>query len=496
MKKSSIILVLRTFNSQETKRFGLYLRSPFFNTNTNVVKMYDIIKKKQSDFENNGLTKEFIFKKLYPKEEYNDERMRFLMSELLRHALDFLKYINNNSGFEEIHADINFLRVLNNRNLDKLFIKHLKIVEKFFDKENNFNPFLFRLLIDLESEKINFYISKDRQQESSEAILKKGEYLLFYFLVEILKARKDLLINKIVFNADFEINLVEEFVNNFKFEKILYYLKENSFKFYPIVAIYYYSFMAQLNFKDESYKNLKKLLEENINLFNQGEKYNLYRTLESCCWEKVRSGDKSFGNKLFEIYKYILKEGLNKYEDKSYFRIDYFRNMVINGLNIKEFEWTEKFIIQYVNELAPEHRENMYNFCAALIHFEKGNFEKSLEFITNVSYEYFYLKVDVKNLLLKVYYELNLFEQANSLIDSYKHFLSKNKTLSEVFKTINGAFLNFYIRLIKIKTGDDSVSIKELKTELSKIPHLAHKRWTLEKVDELESGIKQVKYED
>ncbi len=116
MEKSSIISVLRTFSSQEIKRFGLYLHSPFFNANTNIVKMYDIIKKNYPDFKNNKLTKEFIFKKLYPKEKYNDERMRFLMSELLRHALDFLKYINNNSGFEELHSDINFLRVLNNRN--------------------------------------------------------------------------------------------------------------------------------------------------------------------------------------------------------------------------------------------------------------------------------------------------------------------------------------------------------------------------------------------
>jgi len=356
---------------------------------------------------------------------------------------------------------------------------------------------LFNIRRNLEWEKCSFYITRDKQQEFAKCVVKQGEYPIYNFLIHLFHVKGTLDINKDVFNTDSKAgNLINEFMKNLDLENVLDYLKKNSFEFYPVMEIYYNSLMSRLDVNNESYfRNFKELLMKNLHLFSRAAKHSLFLDMQNCCTTRIKHGNLNVNmesrKEVFEINKYILKEGLEKFdefEERHYIQLAFFRNVVVSAGVVGEIDWLENFLNKYIIELAPEHRKNLYNYGMAYVCFERGKFEKSLELITRVEYEYFYFRVEVKTVQLRIFYELNLFEQANSLVDTFKHFLSKNKSLSPLYRKRNSIFLNYYIQLFKYKRGDHSISLKRIESEMSTITFEC-KSWTLRKLSELEENV-------
>ena len=93
------------------------------------------------------------------------------------------------------------------------------------------------------------------------------------------------------------------------------------------------------------------------------------------------------------------------------------------------------------------------------------------------------LKLDLKNTMLKTYYELNEFKSALNLISTYKQFLVKNKTLSTKEKNIHRNFLKILYKLIRSRSSDTRYPkrysiVEDLKKDV------LHKDWFLEKQTE------------
>src|SRR5260370_5344844 len=90
MLKSKFIDILKTFSPKEFKQFRDFIHSPFHNSNKNVIKLYEIIRKYTPKFDSSSIEKEKLFRKLYPGKKYNDTVMRILLSDLLRLGEEFL----------------------------------------------------------------------------------------------------------------------------------------------------------------------------------------------------------------------------------------------------------------------------------------------------------------------------------------------------------------------------------------------------------------------
>ncbi len=81
------------------------------------------------------------------------------------------------------------------------------------------------------------------------------------------------------------------------------------------------------------------------------------------------------------------------------------------------------------------------------------------------------------------YYELNEFESALSLVDSYKHFLKYDKTLSKSEKKRAEDFINILQKMILYKTDPDYRDKVNFEIEISEELH--SKNWIEEKVLQL-----------
>ncbi len=125
--------------------------------------------------------------------------------------------------------------------------------------------------------------------------------------------------------------------------------------------------------------------------------------------------------------------------------------------------------------------------CSALAfyYFSLEKFERSLEYINKIKLDYFIYKYDVKNLMLKLYFELGYDEEAISMIHSYRELLRKDVFLTDSRKLRNRNFIKYLRKLIILKIDNNIKDIENIKIDLQNINEIRYKRWLISKVDEI-----------
>jgi len=101
-------------------------------------------------------------------------------------------------------------------------------------------------------------------------------------------------------------------------------------------------------------------------------------------------------------------------------------------------------------------------------------------------------RIDLKNMMLKTYYELNLTENVLSLIDSYRHFLRTDKTISVERKSTYRSFVNITIKLLEARTTGKKSLLTYIESRLRDKKNISNRQWLNEKVSELRQGYKAV----
>lgn len=113
------------------------------------------------------------------------------------------------------------------------------------------------------------------------------------------------------------------------------------------------------------------------------------------------------------------------------------------------------------------------------------NYRIAIRYFNQVKSEDFYYMTRIKNHAIKIYYELNYFDSAFSLIDSYYHYLSRNPIIPEHLAERYHNFITFLQRLIKLKLKPDFFCLEKLKSEINCNNKTAYKEWLLERINEL-----------
>ena len=82
--------IIKTFSPTELKAFEYWLKSPWANSNKNLIRLLEKVIKYHPDFDNKKLTKEKLFKQILPNGKFSDRRMNNLLSEGFLAAERFL----------------------------------------------------------------------------------------------------------------------------------------------------------------------------------------------------------------------------------------------------------------------------------------------------------------------------------------------------------------------------------------------------------------------
>lgn len=485
MEDSNLFQILRTLNYDEMKDFGRFVDSPFHNRRKKVTEFFEWIKKYHPDFKNRNLTDEKLFGKLYPGKKYDDRVIRRISSFLMKVLESYLAYTrfkNDNYKFSKT-----LLEEIGSRNIPGIYERKLKSLMKDFSE---FIPpseeyFLKRYYII--EDKINNYIYKKRDTGLIKDLEDHSLNLVEFLLVLIFQNKYNLFLHEVEFQADFSKSVFNSLFEQIDPEKLLNLLKEKDSGNYPYVAIYYYELMSILDPDDESnISNFKKLLDEQINRFDWLEKRNFYYILVSACTLMIEKGAVKYKSELLEAYERMLELGIYSDFEGGNFSAKLFRNIVAAASLAEEYDWLERFINKYSNELSDSERKNVYNLSMALLNYARGEYGKTLENIMDIDIHLVQFKIDVRYLTVKTFYELNHYEQLLSSIDAFRHFLYSDKFISERVAYVYTNFCNLAGRLAKMKIDDNTDNLPLVIKEIQQLENKATSEWLMRKAKELD----------
>ncbi len=486
--KYKIIEILKTFSENEIRQFECFLESPFFNESLKLRKFYSSLLRHYPDFNTESMCEEKLSFEINPNLPYNKSTIKTLFFDLANCAEEFMKI----NVFKKKKAEAeDFLREdYARRKLYKYAEQNARKMLSTIDNESNFSSGYFYnrhcILTDIfNCLKVNSNNSSPEFLKNlSEILNERGKCLTYLFLEEMLFQYNMLLTLKKTFKITEENNYIIKLFNKIDFDEFLEFIipetdNECCSLIFELNLANYRAFKDFEN--EENYHQFKSLLVKNLNKLNNDQIYvNFIRLIRYCMMKPLESQSGfDFRSELFNIYKFILSKKYYVMGVHDFLPVELYRTVLKLGLELKKFKWTLEFIKRYKDELRENVRENMFNFSLAEYYFHKKRFDMAMRYFHKLELNHFMLRVDLRNLMLMTYYELDLYENAISLIDSYKHFLSNTDMLSDLEKSKCKYFIKAVQYMIKYKTSGKPISKLEIEKILSEDFH--NKSWAKER---------------
>ena len=201
-------------------------------------------------------------------------------------------------------------------------------------------------------------------------------------------------------NSWLDLDIIRKFVKNF--DEVIEHMKENSYESSEIMEFYNNIIKLFLNEKNENlFYEVKKAFKNNFEKFSRPNKHTIYGILQNAAVRLRTVDNEKFYREGLELYKEMIQLNLYNSSVNGEFYTKTFYNIINCALNFKEYEWIEKFTKDYIGKVVPEHRDSIYNFTYANLHFGHKDFDKALEHLNKVKPDTFGYKYDAKMLLLK-----------------------------------------------------------------------------------------------
>ncbi len=471
MQGSKLIDVLRTLGNKELKKLELFIRSPFFNTTEEVTLLFQAIKKHAPEFNRTKLEKSAIYKAALGKRPYDEKKLGYWMTDLLKLTERFLAY----RQLEErtLQGELYLMQRYADAGLEKHYNSTLNQARKQQDQYPYLDAEHFYREFQLEATN-NRYFDQLRQHRYDDSLQKAIDSLDRYYLTLKLKYSCEIFNRKNVVAADYEIRLLDE---------ILLYVKDQDLTEAPTVGVYYRILMTLTDSGNEQhFVELKRLLKEHTKVFSPQEARDMYAYAQNYCIKRINSGQSEYFNELFGLYQRALEtDTLIVGKHLSPWT---YKNIIGAGLRIKEYDWVKNFIHEYKDRIAPEFRENAFTFNLATFHFNTGKPEKAMELLNGVEFTDVFYNLDSKAMLLRIYYEMDADEAMRSLIESFNAYIRRNKLISDHQKTIYKNMIKFTRQMAGL-FNPKKEQVESLRKEIEETKQVAYRNWLLEKVKEL-----------
>lgn len=480
MRKSKLIVILKTFRKAEIKKFDELVSSPFFNKEKVLERLAGILRDHFPDFDNPELEKENVFAKLYPGKKYNDALMRNIISDLLRLAEEYLlqKKLDEN----DFRKEMMLLHEFHDRKLSDHFLKQRLTASRLVEKR----AFKDEIYYDSKTELSRLYSlflkeTEDTFTRENEIYQEASDFITASFLIKILYYNTYMLTRQShISNFSFKLNFSEEIDTFFDGEG-------KRFLKLPFIEVNYLSFKLIQTGDEKYFYLLKDTLIKHFDSIDAHERKNIQTVLENYCYAKVTEGKIEFVKEQFRLYRESVEKGTH-IGSPEYISNIFFMSIVATGLEAGEFNWIERFMKEKIHSVKEALRPDTEHFSKALWSYWKKDYESSLSELSKVSSEDFAFKHNIKSLTLKVYYDLNESEPFYSHIDTYKHFILNNKAIHDKVREQVNNFINYSKKLYTMKNlqnTDREFDIMKLKREISENHSLINKIWLLKKADEI-----------
>lgn len=475
MQKNKLITLLQSLSSQELVFLRKYVNSPFFNENLELVKLFDAV---ATSLPTDGkteisLNKLGLWTKIFPGKPYNDTRFRRICSDLLKLVFDYLSY--NQFKKLPLTSSLFLLPQLSGPQLDKHFAGVVRQMNNELEQAD-FRDSDFHYITYMMLQREHEHLEHSAKKSSAFEFIEKSDYHLdCYYFSKKLQLYSDALGFQSTLSGQASVRHFPDFFN---------YLQGTPYMQEPAVKAWYLVILMIQNKEDESqFQQLKKLVDKEGKHFQKKELQMLFIHLMNYCIDtKINNGRIEYYQELFSLYKTALDQQI--IFENGELSPHHYKNIITISLHVKEFNWVEKFIEEHTHFLPKTERENALNFNLANLFFHKKEYQKVIGQLQEVEYKSIVYAIGSKLLLARTYYELDEDIALDSLIDTFRIYLQRNRFISKEIKQQCMNFLRFTKKLSAGKTYDKA-KIEKLKSKIENCKAVATKKWLLEKVDEL-----------
>lgn len=472
MYGSPILSILQSLSEKEMRLCTDFVQSPIYNKHEKVTELFLLLKKMHPNFEESKVHKEIIFKKLYVKQPYNDQQMRNLMSQLLGVLRRFLAFVNlqNTRHWEQLL----WTEEMVNRQLREVAQTALTKLEADIEQSQQANEHYLFCKRWLDVTKMGLMNASMRNTFNPDVILAplhsySAEFMLnitgFYSFYSVVQKAHPLPTNN---------SLIEQ----------LYRLLKPYCTKYPLVDIIYQTYQMQNTGEMQYYEGLKQYLTpEQLNQIP--DEYQKMLLISLINFQMGQQMVQISPQEHIDIKNLYLTRFVAGNDPLPHLSITFFENMVINLLKMRNYIHALGFMEKYQNCLPPDVRESTISFCKARYFFELKDYPQTLHYLQITNFDLISRKIHHKCLLIQVFYELNDETAFTAQIDTFRHFLLNNQSLTDDFKERYRNFIRLVVKLFRIKNRTGQDKLAAIQTQLSQQPFAYNQLWLAEKANEL-----------
>lgn len=473
MTDTLLLELLRKLETRERTRFRELVDSPFFNKNTKLRKLCHHLLTYAPDFRHPDLEKQTVHRKVFGKQPYRDLAFNNLVSDLLQLCYQFLSV---NRMKEQPEQELEYLCLeLLDRDLPKQVSRQTRRWKMWREKREDRSYDYFHTDY-LRHEKLDQLSLTGGQRRFGEDLQQQNDALDCYYFINKLRIACDMTSRNAVVNAGYECHFLEEIRQ--------YQHSRSDLADLPLIQVYSQALrMLEAPRDTAHYYELKELLAIFRPVIPKPELRILYNYALNVCVRQINIGRSDFYQEIWELYKLLLSEGIllknGQLSQWSY------SNIITSAIRLGAYDWTEDFIRSYRDFLPDEVRENAYIYNLASLFFEKGDYTRALHLLLDVEFTDAFYHLSAKIIQLKVYFQLRETEPFFSLIEATRHYITRNRQLSDYQKRSNANFLKLAGRLFQQRLKQDWRSLKGVEREkfqqaIDQTQPLANKGWLLE----------------
>ena len=476
MKELKIYKSLLQLDIMELNRFHKFLISPYFNIDERLVKLYEFYNEKRKSKTIASMVTEADVWAANFHGALDGKLLRRLNSDLLSHLATFL-------GVEELQKHklmINNLKLkgIGSKNIPELMLSvsrsNKTVLNRYHDNSSlsYYHQYLYEK-INFEQKNIDTIKQSKAKLEDEITLDKISDNLDQFYIIEKLKLYIDLLSWQKSFKIDKTIKHIP---------RLKEILQEQDATNDLITA--YLIIIKTLEEPEEIkyFKLLRSIVSRNKNTFSKEDFKYIYNSLISTSVNRMNKGIDEFIVLSFEVYKEALR--LNAITQNGNILETTFNNIVAIACRNKEYVWVDDFISEYGKMLPNKTRENALSFSLARVEFYKKNFETVIDMLQTVEYDMGMYNLNSKSILLFSFYEMRELDALDSLLNSFKVYVNRDKTITASRKRAYNKMLNFLKRIANVNPRDKK-KIASIKAKLQETKGVLNKAWLLEKIDEL-----------
>lgn len=471
---SKFVKMLKSWDERELKSFGVWLQSPWCNTNKSLIRLFEQLKKYYPAFNHRTLTKEKLFQKVLPKGKFSVRRMNNLLSEAYLSAERFLI-------FQRLVEDQNLqkdllTRAFQNHHLEDWFFKDIKKeIERLENKPvKDWEDHL--ALLHLHRRIYHHPNAKPRIQPGNTTIVKMGEQVDLIYLLE-----KAAIINEKIFRKRIlkgENHEIEDELNKWKI------LSEGVD--HPAIEFYKMRFSYTEENRLQKYLELKTAFLEKFEILNEKEqKIHLISLLnDTSLLGKAQVLDITEG---LPLYKLGLKTEILLHEGVLHYLM--YITIVSASNTKKDFEYTAQFIEQYTTTLDKPVQEDALHWAHAHTAYRKEELNSSIDILLSHEFKAHHFQLVAKLLTTQIYVDLYLQDDSYqfylfNFFDAFEKWVLREKFRSAIIKKSYLRFIQVSRALVKAY-GALNFKAEKLTELLQGESNLQAKNWLHQKVEQI-----------